>query len=108
VWKYTPSTNELELVLHIATGGKFDSPDNICVSPFGGGVMIAEDGGGEQFLVGTTVDNEPYAFARNALNDGELAGVTFTDDEKTLFANLYTPGITVAITGPWKSQRAKA
>ena len=106
VWRYTPAADTLELVLHIETGGRFDSPDNICVSPFGGGVMIAEDGGGEQYLVGTTVDNQPYAFARNALNDGELAGVVFTEDEKTLFANLYTPGITVAVTGPWKSQRA--
>lgn len=108
IWKYTPSTDTLVLETYIETGGRFDRPDNICVSPFGGGVMIAEDGDGEQYLVGTTVDNEPYAFARNALNDGELAGVVFTDDERTLFANLYTPGITVAITGPWRSQRAKA
>lgn len=101
VWKYTPGAETLELVLHISPDSVFDSPDNICVSPYGGGVMIAEDGGGEQYLVGTTVDNEPFAFARNALNNDELAGVVFTDDGTTLFASLYTPGITLAITGPW-------
>ena len=107
VWKYTPAADELELVLHLSTGGRFDSPDNICVSPFGGGVMIAEDGGDAQYLVGTTVDNEPFAFAKNALNDGELAGVVFTEDGSTLYANLYTPGITLAITGPWGKRSEK-
>lgn len=108
IWKYTPQADTLELVTYISVGGRFDSPDNICVSPFGGGVMIAEDGDGEQYLVGTTVDNEPFAFAKNALNGSELAGVTFSEDNQTLYASIYTPGITFAIRGPWGARRPSA
>jgi uncharacterized protein len=34
----------------------------------------------------------------------EFTGVTFSPDGKTLFANIQTPGIMLAITGPWKRQ----
>ena len=47
-----PAAIELELVFK--PGGRFDGPDNITVSPYGGGVILAEDGDGEQYLVGTT------------------------------------------------------
>ena len=33
--------------------------------------------------------------------DAEWAGATFDADGKTLYANIQTPGITFAITGPW-------
>jgi len=33
--------------------------------------------------------------------DTEWAGSVFSPDGHTLFVNLYTPGITLAITGPW-------
>ena len=32
----------------------------------------------------------------------EWAGATFSRDGKWLFVNLQVPGLTVAITGPWK------
>lgn len=108
IWKYTPAADTLELLTYISTGGQFDSPDNICVSPFGGGVMIAEDGDGEIFLVGTTIDNEPFAFAKNALNDSEMTGVTFSANNQTLYASIMGPGITFAITGPWGQPREDA
>ena len=32
----------------------------------------------------------------------EFTGPTFTADGKVLFVNIQTPGITLAITGPWE------
>ncbi|RAY14480.1 hypothetical protein DPM19_16140 [Actinomadura craniellae] len=101
VWKYDPLRNSLELELIFKPGGQFDSPDNITVSPYGGGVILAEDGDGEQYLVGATRDGEAFPFARNAFNDSEFAGVTFSEDGKTLYANRQSPGVTFAIQGPW-------
>jgi secreted PhoX family phosphatase len=106
VWAYDPRRETLELELVFEPGGRFDSPDNITVSPYGGGVILAEDGDGEQFLVGTTGKGEPFALARNALNDVEFTGVTFSPDGRTLFANRQEgPGTTFAIRGPWQRLR---
>jgi len=56
----------------------------------------------------------PSAFARNAtrldglhgfvgdFSNSEWAGACFSPDGRWLFVNLYTPGFTVAITGPWR------
>jgi secreted PhoX family phosphatase len=89
VWRYEPNVNSLTLEL-IFTGGRFESPDNITISPFGGGVVLAEDGhDGEQYLVGVAQNGRPFAIARNALNTAELAGVTFSEDHRTLFGNIY-------------------
>ncbi|HEX2314863.1 MAG TPA: alkaline phosphatase PhoX [Thermomonospora sp.] len=101
VWRYHPRSRMLELELLFKPGGKYDGPDNITVSPYGGGVILAEDGDGEQYLVGTTRQGRTFSFARNAVNDSEFAGVTFSPDGRTLFANRQTPGVTFAITGPW-------
>ncbi|MGW7273490.1 alkaline phosphatase PhoX [Streptomyces sp. NPDC054864] len=92
--------------------GAFDSPDNITVSPYGG-LVIAEDGNGIQHLFGATERGRTYPIARNELNAGtpekpsysEFTGVTFSPDGTTLYANIQTPGIMLAITGPWRRQR---
>jgi secreted PhoX family phosphatase len=42
--------------------------------------------------------------ARNAVNGSELAGAVFSPDGSTLFLNIYDPGLTVAITGPWRKR----
>ncbi|WP_242885344.1 alkaline phosphatase PhoX [Actinomadura litoris] len=106
VWTYDPNSNQIELQLIFKPGGRFDGPDNITVSPYGGGVILAEDGDGEQYLVGTTKKNKPFAMARNALNGSEFTGVTFSPDGRVLFANRQSdPGATFAITGPWHKLR---
>lgn len=105
VWRYHPRQGTLELYTIFQPGGKFDGPDNMTVSPYGGGVVLAEDGDGEQHLVGTTQQGEPFAIARNAFNGSEFTGVTFSDDGRTLFANRQEPGVTFAITGPWQHIR---
>ena len=40
--------------------------------------------------------------AENFLNNAEFAGVNFAPDGKTLFVNIYSPTMTIAITGPWE------
>ncbi|MET8610696.1 alkaline phosphatase PhoX [Streptomyces misionensis] len=117
VWFYDPRRRTLTLKVLIgvnqdpARDGAFDGPDNITVSPYGG-LVIAEDGEGVQHLFGATDSGRTYPIARNELNIGteqepeysEFTGVTFSPDGRTLFANIQTPGIMVAITGPWKRQ----
>ncbi|MFG3096276.1 alkaline phosphatase PhoX [Streptomyces sp. NPDC048202] len=112
VWFYDPRRRTLTLKVLLGTGGEFDGPDNITVSPYGG-LVIAEDGEGEQHLFGATESGRTYPIARNELNTGtesapaysEFTGVTFSPDGHTLFANIQEPGIMLAITGPWKRQR---
>jgi secreted PhoX family phosphatase len=118
VWKYDPRrrTLGLEVIFTRPKPGsddpEFDAPDNITMSPYGG-LMMCEDGLGEQHILGTTEDGQVFKFARNRVNNGtpeapeygELAGVGFSADGRTMFFNVYTPGITYAITGPWRRRR---
>jgi secreted PhoX family phosphatase len=107
-----------------------NSPDNICVSPKGG-VLFCEDGvtggpgdtaqGMEQQLKVLHPNGHSSVFAKHHFNftrqqldavgktgatAGDLrrtewAGATFSPDGQVLFVNLYSPGVTLAITGPW-------
>ncbi|MBZ6200253.1 PhoX family protein [Streptomyces olivaceus] len=118
VWFYDPGRRTLTLKVLLGVNaapdedGAFDGPDNITVSPYGG-LVIAEDGEGVQHLFGATDSGRTYPIARNELNIGteddpeysEFTGVTFSPDGRTLYANIQTPGIMLAITGPWKRQR---
>ncbi|MFG3551114.1 alkaline phosphatase PhoX [Streptomyces sp. NPDC047725] len=118
VWFYDPRRRTLTLKVLLGVNpdpsadGAFDGPDNITVSPYGG-LVIAEDGDGVQHLFGATDSGRTYPIARNELNIGteeepeysEFTGVTFSPDGRTLYANIQTPGIMLAITGPWKRQK---
>ncbi len=42
-----------------------------------------------------------YPLARNEFNDSEFCGPAFSKDGQWLFANIQSPGFTLAITGPW-------
>jgi uncharacterized protein len=106
-----------------------DNPDNISVSP-SGGILLCEDGGSDDgdglSLLGLLPNGQSFEFARNVVNiaatdagaltaaghhpeaigtgyfgDNEFAGATFSQNGQWLFANIQTPGITFAITGPW-------
>ncbi|CAL9387795.1 alkaline phosphatase PhoX [Streptomyces sp. enrichment culture] len=106
VWFYDPKrrTLTLKVLLGVNTApdedGALDGPDNITVSPYGG-LVIAEDGEGVQHLFGATDSGRTYPIARNDLNDSEFAGVVFSPDGRTLYANIQKPGLLLAITGPW-------
>lgn len=108
VWFLDPKRDTIELRLHFAytpadQDTDPDGPDNITVSAHGG-LIIAEDGDGRQHLVGATDKGETFFFARNEEGDSEFAGPCFSVDGKTLFASIQSPGITFAITGPFKKQ----
>ncbi|GAA2960265.1 alkaline phosphatase PhoX [Streptomyces enissocaesilis] len=114
VWFYDPRRRTLTLKVLLGTGGRFDGPDNITVSPYGG-LVVAEDGDGGQHLFGATESGRTYPIARNELNVGseaepefsEFAGVVFSPDGKTLYASIQKPGILLAITGPWRRRRPR-
>jgi uncharacterized protein len=109
VWFLDPDDGTIELRLWFAytpadQDNDPDGPDNITVSPFGG-VMIAEDGEGNNHLVGATDDGETNFFARNELpGDNEFTGPTFSHDKKILFANVQSPGHVFAIQGPFRKR----
>jgi secreted PhoX family phosphatase len=115
VWEYEPSSETLRLVFESPSAEILNSPDNITVSPRGG-LVLCEDGSGAEFLHGLTVDGEIFEFAQNNVvlagqrngitgdfRGSEFAGATYSPDGKWLFVNVQSPGITFAITGPWRN-----
>jgi secreted PhoX family phosphatase len=113
VWQYRPTSadvGELTLVFESPSADVLDSPDNITVSPRGG-IVICEDGAGEQFIRGLTRDGRIFDFAKNLQNSDEFAGACFSPDGRTLFVNMMgstidagpSRGVTVAIWGPWQN-----
>ena len=115
VFAYYPESSTLVLVYESPGRDVLDFPDNLCFSPRGG-LVLCEDGVRPQkMLQGLSVDGALFPFARNVTKlDGQVfghigdysatewAGTCFSRDGRTLFANCYAPGFSVAITGPWK------
>lgn len=117
IWRYVPSPAEgtpeeaknpgsLELFSEPDDQSLVDRADNLTVAPWGD-LLLCEDGSGGDNLVGITPDGDVYHFASNAYSSSEFAGATFSPDGSTLFVNVQSPGITLAITGPWKSRKGK-
>ena len=109
VWSYDPATRKIELVVRYAVNTDVDSdqpdgPDNIAVTP-SGGLILAENGGGVQHVLGVNRRGESFLIARNAASDAEFTGPTFSPDGRTLFVNIQQPGTMFAITGPWDNPR---
>ncbi|HZH59130.1 MAG TPA: alkaline phosphatase PhoX [Metabacillus sp.] len=100
VYRYIPATNTLELFYESSDANNLESPDNICITPWGD-LWIAEDGNASDRMIGLTPEGEVYVFAENRLNGSELAGPTFSPDGNTFFVNCQSPGITFAIWGPF-------
>ena len=116
VFRYLPSPEEgnsgeesqpgqLEILSQPNDAGLLQMADNLTVAPWGD-VIICEDGGPVNRFVGITPAGRIYTLARNALDESEFAGSTFSPDGSTLFVNLQKPGISLAITGPWRSIQA--
>lgn len=120
VYEYDIRQATVKLVFESSGQQQFSGPDNITMSPRGS-LLICEDrvGGDKsaQSLAGLTADGQLFRFcqvnpriggrhkgfdlARTLLNS-EWAGASFSQDGKWLFCNLYDPGLTLAITGPWQ------
>jgi secreted PhoX family phosphatase len=94
-----PDGDALERFLE-ADDSDLRSPDNVVVTPFGD-LWFAEDGGGDDRVMGITPDGGVYAFARNRITDSEFAGPCFSPDGTTFFVNIQNPGLTLAIWGPF-------
>jgi secreted PhoX family phosphatase len=114
IWEYDSKAETIALLFQSPSAAVLNMPDNITVSPRGG-LVLCEDGSGEEFLHGLTVDGEIFKFAKNSVvlngerngivgdfTGSEFAGACYSPDGDWLFANIQSPGITVAITGPWQ------
>jgi hypothetical protein len=115
IWIYDPAAETIALLFQSPGKDVLNKPDHITVSPRGG-LVLCEDGGGDEFLHGLTTDGQIFPFAQNNVKlrgernglvgdftSSEWSGPCFSPDGRWLFANLYDPGITVAITGPWRA-----
>lgn len=109
VWEYEPKGKDegrLRLLFESPGADVLRMPDNLCASPRGeGSLVICEDHDGVNRLRGLTPGGHVFDLARNMLpgsENREFAGATFSPDGRTLFVNIQTPGLTLAIWGPWK------
>ena len=118
VFELDPATDTFR-VLYASPGAEvLNAPDNMSVSPRGG-LVLCEDGSGTEYVHGLTTDGEIFRFAANIADlrggtagknvppsdyrSSEWAGSVFEPKNGSwLFVNLQTPGITLAITGPWR------
>jgi secreted PhoX family phosphatase len=122
IFKYVPSPAEgtpgeeanpgkLQLYLEPNNAHLLESADNVAIAPWGD-LIICEDNaapsaivvrhGAYNFLRGVTPQGKMYTLARNRYPGGsELAGSCFAPDHPTMFVNIQSAGMTLAITGPW-------
>ncbi|KNX38261.1 alkaline phosphatase PhoX [Luteipulveratus halotolerans] len=120
VFEYDPATETMTVLFASPDATVLNNPDNICVSPRGG-IVLCEDGDAGEYLHGLTQDGQIFPFALNQVvipaggvpgksvkpgdySGSEWCGSAFdTVNGNWLFANAQTPGITFAITGPWRT-----
>jgi len=120
VLEYNPGREKIWMVYESPGHDHFSGPDNIVVSPRGS-LLICEDrlssNTSAQNIAGLTREGEFFQFCQvnprlkgryegHNLSDtvlkSEWAGATFSLDGEWLFMNIYNPGLTVAVTGPWQ------
>jgi uncharacterized protein len=106
IYRYTPGINRIELMFESDRSGAMQKPDNLTMTPWGD-IWLVEDGPGTDRLMGLTPEGVVYEFARNLIGDGELSGPCFSPDGQTLFVNLFSPGHTLAIRGPFRAFAAR-
>ncbi len=120
VYEYDIDREQIWLVYESPGHHVFSGPDNIIMSPRGS-LLLCEDrvsqNTASQRIAGLTTEGELFRFcqinpklsgeygghnlAKTALHS-EWAGATFSVDGMWLFVNIYNPGVTLAITGPWQ------
>lgn len=104
IWELVPGSNPaggtLRLFAEPNNASVVENCDNVTVAPWGD-LFLCEDGPGVQEIVGVTPDGAFYKFARNVHSSSELSGATFSPGGETLYFNVRSPGITVAVTGPF-------
>jgi secreted PhoX family phosphatase len=80
VWEYRPDGDggTLKLIFESPGALLLDAPDNLTVSPQEA-LLLCEDGGGDQYLRGVTLDGAIFDFAVNLQTDHEWAGACFAE-----------------------------
>jgi hypothetical protein len=115
IFEYDPQRDKLRLLFESPSAEVLNAPDNICVSPRGG-LVLCEDGSGTEFVHGLTTDGVIFKFAQNNVDlrgnpvggfgadyrGSEFAGACYSPDGDWLFFNVLSPGVTFAVTGPWR------
>lgn len=118
VFELDPATDDFKVLYASPSSDVLDSPNNMCVSPRGG-LVLCEDGDGAEYVHGLSTDGEIFKFAENIadLRGGtagkSVAPIRYTGSEwagsvfepmngNWMFLNIQSPGITFAITGPWR------
>lgn len=112
VFFYRPTARErgqLTLVFESPSREVLDAPDNICTTPRGG-LVICEDGAGDEFVRGLDRDGRIVDLVRQPHTPGEdepgeFAGACMSPDGEVLFFNVQgrgdTASVTYALWGPW-------
>ena len=115
VFHYRPTsaeTGELRLVFESPSKDILDSPDNMVVSPRGG-LVLCEDGTGDQFIRGLDRQGRIVNLVRapdTGSERDEFAGSCFSPDGRVLFFNAQgsrwhggsRTSATYALWGPWE------
>lgn len=126
VFRYVPSAAEgtpgedaapgrLQLYLEPNNSFLLESCDNVTVAPWGD-LIVCEDSdtppalvvrqSAQNYVRGVTPDGKLYTIARNKYTGtSEFAGACFAPDHPTFFINIQVPGVTLAITGPWRERK---
>jgi hypothetical protein len=113
VWQYrpmSPTAGRLILVFESPSASVLQNPDNITVSPRGG-IVLCEDGGGEQYMRGLTQSGAIFDFVKTNGNLPEFCGATYDPSGDVLYFNIQgstistgsNMGGTYAIWGPWSA-----
>ncbi len=111
----TRARDKVRLLFESPSADVLNAPDNMCVSPRGG-LVLCEDGGGTELVHGLTTDGVIFKFAQNNVDltgnpvqgiegdfrGSEFAGACYSPDGDWLFFNVQSPGVTFAVTGPWR------
>jgi uncharacterized protein len=106
ILKLTPglagAPDTVELFFESESTEQFNFGDNLTVAA-SGHLIVCEDQYTEvqeNHIRGITPDGRAYTLALLKAQT-ELAGGCFSPDGKWLFVNVYSPTMTLAITGPW-------
>lgn len=113
IWEYAPGEERLLLRYQSPDRATLEYPDNVAIAPDGGLLLCQDRTSSPQRLSGLTAAHGVFPFAENAIvlagerngirgdyRGSEWAGAAFHGD--WLFVNVQTPGVTFAITGPWR------
>ncbi len=119
IYRFDIEAQSLEKIFEATDKHGFSGMDNLIMSPQGS-LMICEDRvsltKAGQHIAGIDPNGNLFAFCQlntglhkkyaghnlaSTTGNSEWAGVCFSRDGQWMFANIYNPGVTVAITGPW-------